>query len=96
MYIKHFDANWDYILQIMILFVYLAIEYKKTKYFIGSILYLSFLLTNERIGFPAKYFCILGLPPLWYLIYINFIQWCRKYTFLIIFGTNLHYIWHHN
>ena len=61
---------------------------KKAKYFIGSILYLSFLLTNERIGFPTKHFCTLVPPPRFMVPYLHqFYSLVQKINFLMIFGT---------
>ena len=31
--------------------------------------------------------------PLWHLISTNFLKCCRILTFLVLFWTNLHYIW---
>ena len=36
---------------------------------------------------------ILVKAPLWHLICTNFLQWCLTWTFLVLFGTNLHCIW---
>ena len=34
--------------------------------------------------------CILVPAPWWYLISTNFLQWCRKCTFLVLFGKDIH------
>ena len=39
-------------------------------------------------GNPTKHLCTLVLAPFWQLICINFLQWCRSYTFLVPFVTN--------
>ena len=41
----------------------------------------------------TKYLFILMPAPLWHLICTNFLRLCRKYTFLMPFGTYLNSIW---
>ena len=46
---------------------------------------------DNNISNLTKHLCILVSALLWYLICINFLQWCWKSTFLLLFWI-LHYI----
>ena len=68
---------------ILLIYVYFYLSF-----FIGLSIYLS----------SSNYLCILVPAPFWHLIFIIFLQWCRKLTFLyylgqiciiLLFGTDL-------
>ena len=42
--------------------------------------------------YPTKHLCILVPAPLWYLICINFLHWCKKNILLVLFGKKIYYI----
>ena len=53
--------------------------------------FLTIVLCNVEI--PTKRLCILVPAPLEFLIFPNFLQWCKKRIFLVVVPTNLHHIW---